>query len=192
MRSSGTIRTISVLSAAALIGAGLLAGTADAKKKPKAPPPCPAYQPGEEGAEAETSVVTPAASSETPVEVTLSTDPGVGVGTGVPATEAAVSHVYQNVQVDSTGDALLFIRLEMGSTQDYDLFVNTPEGETVAQAAGFNPEPTIYNDNEHGGHTEKGAEMIDGLATPDCTGYTIDVGAYTSQGGDVTLKFWLE
>jgi hypothetical protein len=42
-----------------------------------------------------------------------------------------------------------------------------------------------------GGHTEVGAEQIDGWISPDCAPYVIDLVSASTPGGDVTLKFWL-
>lgn len=169
------------------------------KKKPKPKPPvvppgppagsCPAYVPGELGAEVETTVVTDAATAEKPVEIPLEIGAGFGVG-GV--FEDAIAHAYHNVQVDSaSGSTGLYVRLEMPFPSDYDLYVRNADGSEAARAAGFNPEPAVYNDNTAGGHTEPDAEVIDGVTTADCGGYTIDAGAATGEGGELTLKFWL-
>lgn len=193
-----SLRTVTVLACAALVSTSMIAGTADAKKKKKKPVPpppaaCATFVPGEIGAEAPTTVVTPAATAEAPVEVKIATEMGFGVGTDVEQTTAMVSHAIQNVQVDSElPDATLFIRLEMPETTDYDLYVVNPAGDVVASAAGFNPEPAIYNDTSNGGHTEFAAEVIDGVSTPDCAGYTLDIAGATTPGGDVTAKLWLE
>ena len=64
-------------------------------------------------------------------------------------------------------------------------------GTEVARAAGFNPAPAVYNDTEAGGHTEEEAEQIDGIMTPDCTGFTIDVASATAEGNPLVLKLWL-
>lgn len=201
MTASRTAKSLSVLASAALVLTGMLAGTADAKKKkPKPPPPppvCATFTPGELGTGADTKIVTEAATAEAPVEVKLATDPGAGTGGTGNATAdgvlgAEISHAIQNVQVDTPAAATLFVRLEMPGHTDYDLFVYNAAGEAVAQAAGFNPEPAIYNDDAHGGHTEKGAEVIDGLATADCDGYTLDIAGATTPGGEVTLKLWVE
>ena len=184
-----TKRVLSVLMVGGLVAGALGATTveATAKKSNK----CKAYKPGPEGAEAKTAKVTDKATEKKPVAVTLATTPGAGVG-GEDATETAISHVYHNVQVDSKAkSAKLFIRLEMVDYEDQDLYVRLPSGAEVARAAGFNPEPAIYNDDSGGGHTEKGAEVIDGIITADCGGYTIDVAAATGTGSDVTLKYWL-
>ena len=189
-----TKRILSVMTILGLL-AGALAVTAGdagaAKKKKKKPKKCRTYKPGEMGAEAELSKVTHKATEEKPVEVTLPTEPGVGVG-GSSATETFITHVYHNVQVDPKAKSTkLFVRLEMADYEDQDLYVRVADGSAVAQAAGFNPEPAVYNDDANGGHTEQGAEQIDGLESADCTGYTIDIAAATGLGEDVVLKFWL-
>jgi hypothetical protein len=159
------------------------------------PPPvadsCPAYEPGEQGAEAETAIVTDEHTEEAPLEVPLAAAPGIGVG-GTAETEALIGHVFQNVQVDASApETGLYVRLEMPYPSDHDLYVNNPDGSTAARAAGFNPEPAVYDDTEAGGHTEAEAEQIDGLRTSDCQGYTVDVATATGEGVDVVLKFWV-
>lgn len=160
-------------------------------KKKKGPAKCAAYAPGEEGAEAETTVVTDAATEDKPIEITMSAGPGVGIG-GNAVTETFISHVYQNVQVDSKAkDTGLWVRMEMPYPSDYDLYLNNPDGSTAAHAAGFNPEPAVYNDDGAGGHTEPEAEQLDGIKSSDCQGYTVDVATATGEGWDLTVKFWL-
>lgn len=184
-----TKRVLSVLMVGGLVAGAIGATTveATAKKAKK----CKAYKPGPEGADADTLVVTDKATEKKPATATLATSPGAGVG-GTDETETAISHAYHNVQVDSKKkSAKLFIRLEMAAYEDQDLYVRLPSGAEVARAAGFNPEPAVYNDTEGGGHTEKGAEVIDGIITADCGGYTIDAAAATGTGSDVTLKYWL-
>lgn len=160
------------------------------KKKSKGKK-CAAYKPGEQGAEAETTVVTDKATEKSPIEVTIEAPPGVGVG-GNAATEALIGHAFQNVQVDSKSKtAGLWVRLEMPWPSDYDLYLNNPDGSNAAHAAGFNPDPALYNDNENGGHTEEEAEQLDGIKSKDCQGYTVDVATATGEGYDLTLKLWL-
>ena len=183
-------RTFAVVAAASLVVGVFVAGPADAKKKKKKPAPaCAAFTPTDVGADAPIAVVTDAATEAAPLEVTLAGQPGIGVG-GV--FEDAIGHAYQNVQVDSAlPSANLFIRLEMPEFEDYDLYAYDAAGAEAGRAAGFNPEPTVYNDTEGGGHTEKGAEVIDGITTTDCDGYTIDAASASAMGGDLTLKLWL-
>lgn len=200
MKATRYIRSASVLASAALILGAFVAPADAKKKKPKPPPPPPAcapFAPGELGAGAPTNVVKETATADAPVEVKVATDAGAGTGGTGNATAdgvlgSEISHAIQNVQVDTPADATLFVRLEMPAHTDYDLFVYDAAGEAVAQAAGFNPEPTVYNDDTHGGHTEKGAEVIDGLASVDCAGYTLDIAGASTPGGEVTLKLWVE
>ena len=195
-----TKRILTVLMVVALIG-GMLATTAldaGAKKKKKKKPKskvCAPYAPGEQGADAETTVVTDKATEEAPVEVTLTAEPGAGtLFEGIEI--GAISHVFHNVQVDSKAKTTgLWVRLEIPEYEDYDLYLNNPDGTTASKASGFNAHtegsPLAYNDTSSGGHTENGAEQLDGIKSSDCQGYTVDVAAATAPGGDVTLKFWL-
>ena len=194
---SRTLKTIALVGTAALILGAFVAGPAQAKKKKKGKKPvaCAPFTPAEAGAGAPVTLVTDAASAEAPVATTVAAEPGVGTSTGTPAdavTASQISHVYVNVQLDSAApSAPLNIRLEMPATEDYDLFVLNSDGSQAAEAAGFNPEPTVYNDDENGGHTEKGAEVIDALPTNDCQGYTLDISTASGMGGTLNLKLWV-
>ena len=192
MKSPRLLRATAVIGSAALILGAFAAGPADAKKKKMKKPPvavCAAYTPAEDGAGAPISLVTDAATEAAPVTVAVAAERGVGVG-GV--AEQGIAHSYVNVQVDSAAPATaLNIRLEMPATEDYDLAVLNPDGSQAAAAQGFNPEPTVYNDNTNGGHTEKGAEVIDALPTNDCQGYTLDISTAGGMGGELTVKYWL-
>jgi hypothetical protein len=190
-----TKRALSVLMVVALIG-GLLATSAidaSAAKKKKKKKVCKAYKPGELGAEAETSKITAKATEEAPVELTLATEPGFGIG-GNDTTAANISHVYHNIQVDPKTKATgLYVRLEMPQGTDYDIYLMNPDGTEAAHAAGFNPIPhaLIGDGTGTGGHSEETAEQLDGILSKDCQGYTLDVANATGTGGDVTLKMWL-
>jgi hypothetical protein len=169
------------------------------KKKGKGTAPAPAacapFQAGDKGKDAKTTVVTDAATKDAPVSVSMPISPGLGSGTGTPAdaaTLAAESHALQNVQVDSNQpSAGLYVRAEFDSNSDDDLFLYNPDGTEAAHAAGFNPEPAVSDGTGTGGHSENGAEQIDGINTADCQGYTAELDGATTSGGTVTFKFWL-
>lgn len=199
MKSRRIFKTTAVVGAAALILGAFVAGPADAKKKKKKvkkPAVCATYTPAEGGAGAPITLVTDAATADAPATATVTAAEGLGTGTGLAeiddVTMSQVSHVYANVQVDSSVPATaLNIRLEMPETEDYDLVVLNPDGSEAASAQGFNPEPEVFNDNTHGGHTEVGAEQIDALPTNDCQGYTLDIKTATGMGGELTVKYWV-
>ena len=197
MKARRTLKATAVVGAAALILGAFAAGPADAKKKKKVKKPavCAPYTPAEQGATAPITLVTDAATKDAPATAKVTAARGIGTGTGSPAdavTQSQITHVYTNVQVDSTLPATaLNIRLEMPATEDYDLAVLNPDGSQAAAAQGFNPEPTVYNDDGNGGHTEKGAEVIDALPTNDCQGYTHDISTASGMGGELTVKYWV-
>ena len=173
-------------------GKGQKKGACPGKKPGKPKPPaagCAPYVPGEEGAEAETSLVTAAATEEKPVEVTITAPPGVP--------EVALGHVFQNIQVDAAAaDAGLYVRYEFPVYEDHDIYLNYADGSEAAHAGGFNPAPVpvalgCCDGTGSGGHSEQGAEMLDGVRTADCAGYTLDMAAFASEGGEMTLKLWL-
>jgi hypothetical protein len=163
------------------------------KKKEKggdeAPAACAPYVPGEQGADAETVVVTDAATEDAPIEVVIEQGPGLVTGT------VARSHAFRNIQVDSAAvDAGLYVRYEFPAYEDHDLYLNYADGSVAAQAAGFNPivEAPLVNDGTSiGGHSERGAEQIDGVRTADCDGYTADFDAFLARGGEYTVTLWL-
>jgi hypothetical protein len=192
MKSSRLLKTTAVVGATALILGAFVAGPADAKKKkkkPKPPPVCAPYTPAEGGAGAPITLVTDAATVDAPVTATVAAEAGLGVG-GL--AEQGIAYAYTNVQVDSAlPSTALNIRLEMTEFEDYDLVVQNPDGSEAASAQGFNPEPAVFNDNTHGGHTEVGAEVIDALPTSDCQGYTLVIKTASGIGGDLTVKYWL-
>ena len=160
------------------------------KKKGCKKPACPAFTPAEAGVEAPLTKVTDAATEEAPIEIPIAAESG---------TPVAGTHVFHNLQVDSKSkDAGLYVRYEFPTHEDLDLYLYNSDGSTAAQAAGFNPFPFIpHNDvfftdgTGTGGHSEQGAEQVDGVLTPDCGGYTADLAQYLSEGGEMLLKVWL-
>jgi hypothetical protein len=171
-------------------GKGKKKGACPGKKPPKPPTAaCPAYVPGEQGAEAETSVVTDTATAEAPVEVTITAPPGIP--------EVALGHVFHNIQVDTASpDSGLYVAYEFPVYEDHDIYLNYASGNEAAHTGGFNPAPVpvalgCCDGTGTGGHSEQGAEFLDGVRTPDCGGYTLDMASFASEGGDMTLKLWL-
>ncbi|MEA2516915.1 MAG: hypothetical protein QOG16_753, partial [Actinomycetota bacterium] len=160
------------------------------KPVPTPAPSCPAYVPGEQGATAPTSIVTAAATEEKPVEVTIAAPAG---------DPSAPGQVFQNIQVDAAvAEAGLYVRYEFPTEEDHDIYLNYADGSEAAHTGGFNPAPFVpANDVQGtdgtgtGGHSEQGAEVLDGIRSADCAGYTLQMDSYLSMGGDMTLKLWL-
>lgn len=198
MKSSKLLRSIGVVASAALVLGAFVAAPADAKKKKKKPKACPAYTTPSWAEGAETSIVTDAATADAPIEVEITTEPGAGfTSAGEPGgTTGHATFKYHNIVVDSAAaTANLFARIEYPPVWDYDLFLRYPDGIALAYEADFNPAtgagPTPIGGNE-GAHPEPGAGQIDGAASLDCTGYSLEIASATSAGGAVTLKLWLE
>ena len=188
-----------VLLLVALSGS-LLASMTQVQSAFAAPGPCPKYKPGGNGVGKPIKVVTDARKVTAPLVVTLQTEPGAGFSSpneGEETPPETVPHSYINVQVNTVrSSAKLFVRVEFLAAYDYDLYLRDSARVARAYAAGFNAvivnEPLIGLDGTgHGGHSERGAEQIDGLVTPDCFGYTVDVVSSSTTGGPVTVKFWL-
>lgn len=181
-------------------------GKGKGKKKGACPQPapepepekCAAYVPGEAGKDAETTVLTDAATEAKPVELTIPTEPGASTGTIQGQGVDRSSHVFHNIQIDSAAaTAGLYARLEFDDGQDYDLWLDNAAGEEVASSAGFNQlmlipdDPGGGSDTDSGGFSESNSENLVGIATADCGGYTLDISGFMTEGGDKTLKLWV-
>lgn len=203
MKAHRSIRTISVVASAAMI-LGAFVAPADAKKKkkpkpPPAPPVCAPYTPGEEGAEAATTIVTDAATAEAPVVVDLDSGPGLADDLGLGEYDGT-SSVFQNIQVDSANpSAGLYVKIEFQDRHDYDLYLNRADGSTAANSGAFNavPEGASLPVGIGGGAPEGGweagtnYESVTGINTTDCDGYTARVKSYLTNGGAVKMSVWL-
>lgn len=162
------------------------------KQKKNKTKSCKPYAAPERSADVETVTVTDKATAEAPLEVTVATHEGIGMGRNPATFGALVSHAFQNVQVDSKAkSAGLYMRVEFPDYNDYDLYLDRADGTTAAQAAGFSDAEALQDGDTSDGHTEIGAEQVTGIKTADCGGYTADIVGATTQGGDVTVKLWL-
>lgn len=196
-------RMCSIVLALGLLVSGAVIGPASAakKKKPKKPPVCAAYEPGEMGAEAETVVVTDTHTAEAPLTYAFSLDPAVdeGVAELVGAEETPRHNV--NVQVDSAAaTAGLYVTWEFQTNRDYDLWAYNSDGTGAASSHGFQPLIATQGQgaadqsntaSNHGGESTATSENLVGIITPDCGGYTLDMATYFGEGGDFELKIWL-
>ena len=186
-----TVRTIAVVASIAMILGAFIAAPADAKKKKKkAPAVCAAYTPGEKGAGKPIAVVTDAATADKPVEVTVSTQAGLGTSSeeGEGNDDGMTTHDYTNIQVDSAKpSAGLYLSVEFPPYYDYDLFLRDSYGTSLEYSAGFGVVPGGTDRSQN----DFGAETINGYPAPDCSGYLVDISNATTPGGDVTVKFWL-
>jgi hypothetical protein len=153
---------------------------------------CPAYVPGEQGAEAESVVVTDEHTEEAPLELTIEQEVGLANDL-VLGQYDGTAHTFRNLQLDSAAaEAGLYMRYEFPAYEDHDLYVNYADGSEAAHVGGFNATPVgPFDGTGFGGHSETGAEQIDGLRTADCAGYTIDFSNYLGEGGEYTVKVWL-
>lgn len=174
-------------------GKGKKKGACPGKKKRTKPPTltCAPYVPGEEGAEAETTVVTDEATEEKPVELTFDAPPGMGNDLGLGQYDGTES-LYHNVQVDTkNADAGLFVRYEFPDRHDYDLYLNYPDGSSAAFAGDANAAPGEGLGSAEGGSSGTNFEQVEGIRTADCGGYTARLVSYLTTGGETTLKIWL-
>lgn len=190
---SKTVRNFAVAASAALVLGALVATPAGAKAKK-----CGKYAAPDWAAGAETTVVTDKATADAPIEIALTTGPGLGfTNADYPGDETgSISHVFQNVVVDTKAkSANLYARIDYLPAWDYDLFLRVPAGTSVAYEADFNPAtaegPTPIG-GYSGGSAGPGWSQVDGFPVPDCYGYTVDVASGISAGGAVTLTLWLD
>ena len=168
------------------------------KLKAQSKPPtrsCPAYEPGEQGAEAELLTVTDKHTEEAPLEATVAHDVGLTSFTFQGQGYDEASHFPLNLQMDSKDPEMgLHVRYEFPDHEDHDLYVYYADGAQAARVAGGNQlalDPSLEEGTGNGGHSEVGAEVLDGLRTADCAGYTLDLVNWLGEGGDYTVKFWL-
>lgn len=196
-----TKRTMATVLTAALVFSAFVAPAAEAKKKKKKPPvaACAAYAPGELGAEAETVVVTDAATAEAPATHAFAIDANFTEGLETLAGMETPTQ-YVNVQVDSAAAAAgLYVTWEFSARRDYDLYARHQDGSEAASSHGFSPaietqgtQADVSNtETNHAGETKADSENIVGLTTADCGGYTFQLKNYFGEGGDHELKIWL-
>lgn len=178
-------------------GKGKQKGACPGKKPGKPKPPvasCPAYVPGEEGTEAETAIVTDAATEEKPVELDFDAPAGEGNDLGVGQYDGTAS-LYQNIQVDTqSADTGLYVRYEFQDRHDYDLYLNYPDGSTAANSGDFNVAPGEGLGSgapEGGWEAGSNYEQVMGIRTADCAGYTARLVSFLTTGGATKLKIWL-
>lgn len=162
-------------------------------KKPPAPAPCPAYVPGEQGAEATTSIVTDAATEEAPV--VFEATAAAGGPNLAPAPVDETSNLFQNIQVDSANpEAGLYVKFEFPEFHDYDFQLKRADGSTAASSgdAQVAPGEGLGSGSPEGGW-EAGTnyEMVMGIRSADCAGYTAQMIGFLTYGGDVKLSMWL-
>lgn len=178
-------------------GNGKQKGACPGNKPGKPKPPvasCAPYKPGEEGAEAETTIVTDAATEEKPVELDFDAPAGEANDLGLGVYDGTAS-LYQNIQVDTqSADTGLYVRYEFPDRHDYDLYLNYPDGSTAANSGDFNVAPGegLGSGSPEGGW-EAGSnyEQVMGIRTADCAGYTARLVSYLTTGGATKLKIWL-
>jgi hypothetical protein len=187
-----TVRSFAVLAGAALLVGAFVVGPADAKGKK-----CAKYKAPDWSADVETATITDAATESKPFTVELATGPGAGTTDANYPDDAdgTISHSFQNILVDSKAKvANVYARIDFIPAFDYDLFLRLSSGPSAAYEADFNP-LTAAGPTPVGGYSDGAAgpgwSLIEGYATADCSGYTIDVASSITPGVPVTLTVWL-
>ncbi len=151
---------------------------------------CKAFAPGEAGAEAPTVKLTDKATEKKPVEQAVTLDGSVADIAGDP------SSAYVNIQVDSKAkSAGLYALLEFPERRDYDMNLLHTDGSYAARARSFNPvlgtPGEQFSEPGHGGEGTTTSEMLVGIKTSDCGGWTLEAQNWLGEGGDFAIKLWL-
>jgi hypothetical protein len=134
-------------------------------------------------------VVTDSATEGAPIELSLSAEAGAKV---LGRDQPTPGDTFYNIQVDTDRRAVgLYVRLEFPLGRDYDLWLDTANGDNIANARGWNAGANLGLIPSEGGHSEQTAEQIDGAFTRDCQGFTLDVVTATGEGGPLLLRMWL-
>ena len=196
-----TKRTLSVLlTGSLLVGLIILPATdaaAKKKKKPK-PPVCATFVPGEAGVDKPLVTVTDTATAEAPVEQTVTLDMSVGDLDQTGQIDHG-SKDYFNIQVDSAAvDAGLYVLFEFPTRRDYDMNLLHTDGSYAARSRRWNTFsettdalPFNVSTSGHGGAGTDATELLDGIRTADCGGWTVSAENWLGEGGDFTIKLWL-
>lgn len=146
---------------------------------------CDPYKPEDDQArKAGTLIVSSGATESEPTSVKVNAPAG---------TPDSPTEVLLNLQLTTEGQpADLFVRYEFAPGEDYGLVVENAKGEEKARADGVNPAAIgpLSEPNDTGGHSEQGAEQIDGLPSEHCGGYTLRLMTNSGMGGRLTLKVW--
>lgn len=146
---------------------------------------CKAYRPMDDRARrAGTVIVTDGTTETQPITVKVDAPAG---------TSADPQSAFKNVQLTTQGKQRgLYVRYEFPQAEDYDIVVRAGDGHGLARADGFNPAAVgpAAEPNGNGGHSEVGAEQIDGLRANHCDGFTLDLITRTGAGGELVLKLW--
>lgn len=147
---------------------------------------CGRYRPeSDEARGAALIIVSNAATAEEPISLKIQAPAGMST---------APEEVLLNVQLATQGQpAGFYARYEFAAAEDYDVIVERGNGEEAARADGFNPAAVgpAADPNGNGGHSEVGAEQIDGLAIQHCDGYTLRLVSKSGVGSEATLKLWV-
>lgn len=179
-------------------GKGKKKGCAKGKGPKEEPKTCAPYVPGEQGAEAETLTITDSATEEAPLSVEF--DAGVGMGgpvTGIaPVPPDQTTRTYHNIQIDTDNEEVgLYARLDFQDRRDYDLYLRYPDGTEATHSGDFNSgygTPIfICGEESTGCSSGSSFEQVNGIRMSDCAGWTVETVAFLTEGGDVTLSFWL-
>ena len=196
MSISRSYRGIAVMASAAMVLGAFVAAPAEAKKKKG----CPAFSAAEpvsdsgqttEALEAEVVKVTDKATAEAPIVIEY--EHGAAFWETATQTPVIEDTTFFNFQVESKQAAPgLHVEMTWGtpSESDIDMYVYDATGTRIASSGAANQAP-VPGVTDAGGNGGMGFETIPGLATANCTGYTIESRAFMTTGQAVTLTVYL-
>lgn len=190
MRSTSSLRPLTVVLCLALVAGAFAVTPAQAGKKKKkfscAPATAAAPTEGhsgnaEEAAEAEVVNITAAHTEEAPLLIEYEHGPALD-----PVAEDTLYFAFQ--VVSKTPGAGVYVLQEWpGSMSDMDLYMYDSAGTEVAYSGSFNPSGLP----DSGGNGGQGFESIPGFPADPCSPYTLESKAYATMGEPMTLKIWL-
>lgn len=196
---SKTIRTFAVVASAALLVGAFVVAPAEAKKRKKKPPSCPAAtfaepaSPSTSRPEAGAKVikVTDKATEEAPVVIEY--EHAVALWETASQTPVQEDTLWFPVQIDSASPTKgLFVRLDWAipSVSDMDLYLwDGMTGEQAAVSGATNAVPINAPFVAETG--AMGYESISGFAVADCSNYLVESRAFMTAGEAMTLTLWL-
>ena len=199
MTSSKTIRSLALVASATLVLGAFVAAPAQAKKKPKKPPACPAATYAEPATDstsrpapdAEIIKVTDAATAEAPV--TVEYEHGAALWETATQTPVQEDTMWFNIQIDSAAPATgLYARLDwhVPSASDIDLYIwDGVTGDQAVNSGATNVVPVNAPFIAETG--AMGYESVSGFAVADCANFLVESRAFTTAGETMTLTLWL-
>lgn len=189
------VRSLSVLAALFVVGAGLMVAPATARESSR---DCPRFRPSPIDTESEralevdelpVTMVTDSATEEDPVVIDFEQEAAAWWYAWYERGPVVDGNEYFNVQVKTRRSSVgLHARLEWPlAPQELDLYMYDAYGDMVAWSEAFNQVPAEAS----GGTGGPGFEYIAGYPARRCQGFTLEDNAMWATPQQAQLKLWL-